>query len=88
MQATNQKCLSRREYLICRQTGRNPDNPKSRQSGLPTVQMLEIVLGGVCGCLTSVQKDNLVLEMPYTNCSKSGGIQNYEYIQNQKTDTV
>ena len=27
-------------------------------------------------------------DMPYTNCSKSGGIQNYEYIQNQKTDTV
>lgn len=42
--------------------GRNPENPKSRQSGLPTEQMLEINKDGVSNTLTSVQKDNLVVE--------------------------
>lgn len=40
--------------------GRNPDNPKSRESGLPTVQMLESRTDGKTNCLTTVQKDNLV----------------------------
>jgi len=40
--------------------GRNPDNPKSRESGLPTIQMLESRSDGKTNCLTSVQKDNLV----------------------------
>jgi DNA (cytosine-5)-methyltransferase 3A len=40
--------------------GRNPDNPKSRVSGLPTVQMLESRTDGKTNCLTTVQKDNLV----------------------------
>jgi DNA-cytosine methyltransferase len=40
--------------------GRNPENPKSRQSGLPTKQMLEINETGKSNCLTSVQKDNIV----------------------------
>ena len=40
--------------------GRNPDNPKSRVSGLPTVQQLEPRTDGKTNCLTSVQKDNLV----------------------------
>lgn len=44
-------------------TGRNPDNPKSRKSGLPTEQMLEPVEDGrLSGTITTVQKDNLVLE--------------------------
>lgn len=43
--------------------GRNPDNPKSRQAGLPTEQMLEINKDGVSNTLTSVQKDNLVIEV-------------------------
>ena len=41
--------------------GRNPKNPKSRKSGLETVQMLEINENGTSNCLTSVQKDNLVV---------------------------
>jgi len=40
-------------------TGRNPDNPKSRKSGLPTVQMMEKRDDGKSGCLTTVQKDNV-----------------------------
>lgn len=41
--------------------GRNPENPKSRESGLPTAQMLEINKEGVSNTLTSVQKDNVVV---------------------------
>jgi len=40
--------------------GRNPENPKSRVSGLPTEQQLEPRNDGKTNCLTSVQKDNLV----------------------------
>ena len=41
--------------------GRNQENPKSRESGLPTEQMLEINKEGVSNTLTSVQKDNVVI---------------------------
>ena len=42
--------------------GRNPDNPSDRTAGAPTVQRLEPSYKGLCNTLTSVQKDNLVLE--------------------------
>lgn len=42
--------------------GRNIDNPKSRESGLPTTQILEINENGTSNCLTTVQKDNVVIE--------------------------
>ncbi|HAF29108.1 MAG TPA: hypothetical protein DCG75_08680, partial [Bacteroidales bacterium] len=38
----------------------NPENPKSRQAGLNTEQMLEPRNDEKTNCLTSVQKDNLV----------------------------
>ncbi|MBC7845562.1 MAG: DNA (cytosine-5-)-methyltransferase [Flavobacterium sp.] len=41
--------------------GRNPENPLSRVSGLPTEQMLEINESGVSNALTTVQKDNVVI---------------------------
>lgn len=41
--------------------GRNPENPKSRESGLSTEQMLEINKEGVSNTLTSVQKDNVIV---------------------------
>lgn len=41
--------------------GRNIDNTKSRESGLPTTQMLEINENGTANCLTTVQKDNVVV---------------------------
>lgn len=41
--------------------GRNPENPKSRESGLQTEQMLEINESGTSNALTTVQKDNVVL---------------------------
>ena len=43
--------------------GRNPENPKSRQAGLNTEQMLEPRNDEKTNCLTSVQKDNLVLQI-------------------------
>lgn len=42
--------------------GRNPDNPSDRTTGIKTEQRLEPNSQGICNTLTSVQKDNLVLE--------------------------
>jgi DNA (cytosine-5)-methyltransferase 1 len=42
--------------------GRNPNNPSDRTTGSPTEQRLEINSEGISNNLTSVQKDNLVLE--------------------------
>jgi DNA (cytosine-5)-methyltransferase 1 len=52
------------EPKICAMRGRNIENPKSRKSGLPTQQMIEVNENGVSNSLTTVQKDNLVVE-PY-----------------------
>lgn len=49
--------------------GRNPDNPSDRKSGIPTEQRIEIG-GDIANCLTTVQKDSLVLE-PSTDSSKT-----------------
>jgi DNA (cytosine-5)-methyltransferase 3A len=46
--------------LIVASRGRNPENQKSRESGLNTEQQLEPRIDGKTNCLTSVQKDNLV----------------------------
>lgn len=51
------------KVLIVASRGRNPDKPTSRIAGLPTEQRLEIQRGGYTNTLTSVQKDNLVLEV-------------------------
>ena len=50
------------EPIIGRSIGRNPDNPLSRVAGLPTEQMLEINHSGCSNTLTTVGKDNLVVE--------------------------
>ena len=49
------------EFKCAAMRGRNPDNPKSRVSGLPTQQQIEPRSDDKTNCLTSVQKDNLVL---------------------------
>jgi len=49
--------------LIVASRGRNPQNPKSREVGLNTEQMLEPRFDGKTNCLTSVQKDNLLCEV-------------------------
>lgn len=53
------------EIKIAAMRGRNPDNPSDRTAGRPTEQRLEINEHGVSNTLTSVQKDNLVVEQAY-----------------------
>ena len=48
--------------VICRSIGRNPDNPSDRTAGIPTEQRLEPNADGVSNTLTTVQKDNYLLE--------------------------
>lgn len=50
------------ESQIVAMRGRNPDNPSDRTVGRPTEQRLEVNTQGTSNCLTSVQKDNLVME--------------------------
>lgn len=53
------------EPTIVAMRGRNPDNPSDRTPGSPTEQRLEPNTQGVCNSLTTVQKDNLVMENQY-----------------------
>lgn len=62
--------------LIVASRGRNPENPKSRESGLNTEQMLEPRYDGKTNCLTSVQKDNLVMQL--NQSTESNGCQPYQ----------
>lgn len=50
------------EQSIVAMRGRNPENPSDRTVGAPTEQRLEPNSQGICNTLTSVTKDNLVLE--------------------------
>lgn len=50
------------ERQIVASRGRNPENPSGRTAGAPTEQRLEVNSEGICGTLTTVQKDNLLLE--------------------------
>lgn len=54
----NQKKLK----IIVAMRGRNPDNPSDRATGIPTEQRLELNRQGICNTLTTVSKDNIVLE--------------------------
>lgn len=57
-----------KKYVMVRLQGRDPNNPKSRKPCDHTVQMLEIIQSGLCGTLTTVQKDNMVLEIRTDVC--------------------
>lgn len=59
------------ESQIVAMRGRNPDNPSDRTTGSPTEQRLELNAQGMCNSLTTVQKDNLLLE---NNIQKVGQI--------------
>ena len=60
------------EKFCCAMRGRNPVRPKSREVGLPTEQRLEIAPQGIVNTLTTVQKDNLCLEIK--QATKDGAI--------------
>lgn len=47
---------------ICAMRGRNPDNPSDRSKGTDLEQRLEANHDGTTNTLTTVQKDNLVME--------------------------
>lgn len=59
------------ESQIVAMRGRNPENPSDRTAGSPTEQRLELNAQGMCNSLTTVQKDNLLLE---NNIQKVGQI--------------
>lgn len=64
------------DILCVAMRGRNPENPKSKVAGLPTQQMIEARYDGKTNCITSVNKDNLVMQL---NPSKeSGGRQPFQ----------
>lgn len=64
MQGGNQEQKILEEQHIVAMRGRNPDNTSDRTAGSPTEQRLEVNMQGTSNCLTSVQKDNLLLEKP------------------------
>src|SRR3990167_2206931 len=59
---TRRGISSQKHPFIVAQRGRNPQNPKSRKSGLKTEQMLEPNLTGNSNTLTGVEKDNYVFD--------------------------
>jgi DNA (cytosine-5)-methyltransferase 1 len=50
------------EPVIAASRGRNPDNPGDRTPGISTEQRLEINKQGISNTITTVQKDNYVIE--------------------------
>ncbi|MDE5938489.1 MAG: hypothetical protein K2H37_05370 [Lachnospiraceae bacterium] len=56
------------KQIICASRGRNPDNPSDRTVGVPTEQRLEPNFDGISNTITTVQKDNYVLEI---DCGES-----------------
>ena len=62
----------REPKIIVAIRGRNPDNPSDRAAGSPTEQRLEPNMQEISNCLTSVQKDNLVL---IKQATKEGSIE-------------
>ena len=50
---------------ICASRGRNPENPSDRTAGIPTEQRLEFNTKGTSNAITTVQKDNYVVETTY-----------------------
>ena len=61
-------------FVVGALRGRNPENPSDRTAGAPTVQMLEIRADQCTNTITSVQKDNVVIEGAdglYTRVSKA-----------------
>lgn len=71
------------DYVCVAMRGRNPDDPSDRTTGSPTEQRLEPKFDGKTNCLTSVQKDNLVMQI--NPSTESGGKQPYQ--QNRVYDT-
>ena len=63
------------EPVICRSVGRDPDNPSNRAKGCNTEQTLELKNDGMSNTLTTVQKDNLIIEPKIKNIGSINGHQ-------------
>ena len=63
------------EPVICRSVGRDPDNPSNRKKGCNTEQTLELKKDGMSNTLTTVQKDNLIIEPKIKNIGSINGHQ-------------
>jgi DNA (cytosine-5)-methyltransferase 3A len=76
-------------YIIAMR-GRNPDNPKSRESGNKTEQMIEprIPNDGKTNCITTVQKDNLVYTANYLQYGDGYALDNRAYYEDGKQGTL
>lgn len=74
--------LKIKEPLCAASRGRNPENSSDRTAGIPTEQTLEINYTGCSNTLTSVQKDNYVVEPKVINPLK--GKTNYGWHFEQK----
>lgn len=79
------------ERQIVASRGRNPDNPSDRTAGMPTEQVLEPNVNGVCNTLTTVQKDNMLMETVkikqatkdgYAEC-RIGGVADLSYPESE-----
>lgn len=72
--------LKIKEPLCAASRGRNPENPSDRTAGIPTEQTLEINYTGCSNTLTSVQKDNYVVEpLLIKEATQKGYAEAYEY---------
>ena len=54
-----------KEFLIAASRGRDPKDPSNRARGATTEQRLEINKSGICNTLTTVLKDNYVIEIEF-----------------------
>lgn len=54
-------------FIIAASRGRNPNNPSDRSKGCTTKQRLELNSNGVSNTITTVQKDNYVVEKKIIN---------------------
>lgn len=63
------------EPVICASRGRNTDKPSDRTAGISTEQRLELKNDGCSNTLTTVQKDNMVLEPKIKNIGSINGHQ-------------
>ena len=85
------------EPRIAAMRGRNPENPSDRTAGSPTEQRLEIGSDETSNTLTTVQKDNLVVEPSYrirkltpNECGRLMGVKNEDcekIAKNQSTSS-
>ncbi len=72
--------------IIVAMRGCNPDNPSDRTAGAPTKQRLEPNTSGKTNALTSVQKDNLVMQLKQINDRVDGVSFNEEGMRPYRND--